>query len=99
MTGLTANSDHIKQQLRVSCDSGYCKWEKYQSIAVCSRCEGSHFYVNLCPCRTVAKNPKIFHPILLRKTNPISLVSLLCSKTLMACRPTPTLRGIFCHTI
>ncbi|OCK99405.1 uncharacterized protein K441DRAFT_652915 [Cenococcum geophilum 1.58] len=39
MTGLTANSDNITQQLRLSCDSGHCRWEKYQSLAVCSRCE------------------------------------------------------------
>lgn len=80
MTGLTANSDNITQQLRLSCDSGHCRWEKYQSLAVCSRCE------------------EIFHPTLPRETDPRSLIWLLCSETPTACRPLPTLRGIFCHT-
>ncbi|KAL9107826.1 MAG: hypothetical protein Q9227_007341 [Pyrenula ochraceoflavens] len=38
ISGLSLEASEISQQLTATCGSGTCKWEGYQSLAICSAC-------------------------------------------------------------
>lgn len=38
IVGLSTNDTQLSHQIAASCSTGNCKWENYQSLAICSRC-------------------------------------------------------------
>ena len=41
ISGLTANDTQLSQQITAACPTGNCKWNNYQTLGVCSKCNGN----------------------------------------------------------